>query len=302
MSGMATMIQSEQICEVIENEPMSRHTSWRAGGCARHYAIPRTLEQLQQLMVLLPASEKIEWMGLGSNTLVRDGGFNGTIVATQHMMNKIKQLNSQTLYIGAGVPDAKLARFCTQRGMHEAAFFAGIPGLFGGALAMNAGAWGGETWTHVISVETMNRKGEIQQRQRDEFDISYRQVGKHHGEWFVGAIMHFKVSDNSQGVINSKQLLAERARLQPTGVASCGSVFRNPEADYAARLIEQCGLKGTRIGGAVVSGKHANFIINDNNASASDIELLIEQIRQMVKQQRGILLQPEVKIIGEKNW
>ena len=301
MSGITAMNRFSDECKVIANEPMSRHTSWRAGGVARSYALPQTLSQLQQLMASLPAQENIEWLGLGSNTLVRDGGYPGTIVATQNVMNELRMLDEVTVLVGAGVADAKLARFCKQHGLGGAEFFAGIPGLVGGALFMNAGAWGGDTWSQVVSVETMNRAGEIKQRMREEFDVSYRHVGNINGEWFVSATMRFTPQGNDRTeAIDIKDLLARRARSQPTGLASCGSVFRNPEGDHAARLIESCGLKGQRIGGAVVSEKHANFIINDNHASAEDIESLIELIQQRVENQCGIMLQTEVRIIGER--
>ncbi len=292
----------ETCCDVVMNEPMSRHTSWRAGGCADRYARPESMGELVSLMRLLPEDESIEWMGLGSNTLVRDGGFRGTIVATQNMMNELYLSGEKTVYVGAGVADAKLARFCSRQGLRGAEFFAGIPGLIGGALAMNAGAWGGETWKHVVSVETMNRKGEILQRSKDEFDIAYRHVGNLNGQWFVSATMRFDIADNgdTEKTIDIKQLLAQRANSQPTGVASCGSVFRNPEGDHAARLIEACGLKGKTIGGAVVSEKHANFIINENNATAEDIETIIELIQMTVQEKFGLELQKEVRIIGER--
>jgi len=290
---------------------MTRHTSWRAGGCAAFYAVPKTRDELQLLLRSIEKSstekaEHIEWLGLGSNTLVRDGGFNGWIIATQNVLNEINRLDHNRVYVGAGVADAKLARYCQQKGLSGGEFFAGIPGLIGGALAMNAGAWGGDTWSHVVSVETMNRNGDIRQRQREEFDIGYRHVGNLQGEWFIGATMQFNQDNKSSAdseadnVVNIRQLLKQRAASQPTGVASCGSVFRNPEGDHAARLIDSCGLKGMRSGGAVVSEKHANFIINDHHASADDIESLIELIQQTVEQRTGIRLQTEVRIIGER--
>lgn len=301
MSGMVEMKQTDMQCEIIENEPMSRHTSWRAGGVAMRYAIPRTKQQIQQLYKTLPDTEEIEWLGLGSNTLVRDAGFHGTIIAIQNVFNEMRLLDSETVFVGAGVADAKLARFCAKQNLAGAAFFAGIPGLIGGALAMNAGAWGSDTWSHVVSVETINRAGEIKQRGAEEFEIGYRHVGNLNGEWFIGATMRFSQQNKTpDDVLDIKELLARRARSQPTGVASCGSVFRNPKGDHAARLIEACGLKGHRIGGAVISGKHANFIINDNYATAEDIESLIEFIQQVVCEKSGITLQTEVKIIGER--
>ena len=286
--------------KIIKDEPMSRHTSWRAGGAAKDYVQPESLAALASFMATLPESEDLLWMGLGSNTLVRDGGFNGTVIATQGVMSQLELLDDTTVYVGAGVAGAKLARFCDKHGLAGAEFFAGIPGLLGGALAMNAGAFGGETWPLVTEVETLNRKGEIKKRQAGDFKYSYRHVEGPEAEWFVSATLKLDKKHNQGNTIDIKRLLAQRAVSQPTGVASCGSVFRNPEGDYAARLIEQCGLKGKRIGGAVVSEKHANFIINDNSATASDIESLILLIQKTVKDKCGVLLQTEVKIVGDE--
>jgi UDP-N-acetylmuramate dehydrogenase len=290
---------------IINNEPMSRHTSWRAGGVARKYVQAESLTALASFIASLPKNEKLLWLGLGSNTLVRDGGFNGTVIATQGVMSQLELIDDTKVYVGAGVAGAKLARFCSKHHLTGAEFFAGIPGLVGGALAMNAGAFGGETWPLVIEVETLNRKGEIKKRNASEFKYSYRHVEGPKDEWFVSAILKLKKQQSEQQqesnkAIDIKQLLARRADSQPTGVASCGSVFRNPEGYYAAQLIEDCGLKGKRIGGAVISEKHANFIINDNNASAADIESLIKLIQKTVKHKHGISLQAEVQIVGDK--
>ena len=286
--------------KIIKDEPMSRHTSWRAGGNAKQYVQAESLAQLASFIATLPENEEILLMGLGSNTLIRDGGFDGTIIATQSVMSQLELIDDTTVYVGAGVAGAKLARFCSKNKLVGAEFFAGIPGLVGGALAMNAGAFGGETWPLVIEVETLNRRGEIQKRQAGEFKYSYRHVEGPKDEWFVSATLKLSRKNEHGNTIDIKQLLAKRADSQPTGVASCGSVFRNPEGFYAAQLIEESGLKGKRIGGAVVSEKHANFIINDNNAAASDIEALIQLIQETVKNKKGILLQTEVKIVGEK--
>lgn len=286
--------------KIIKDEPMSRHTSWRAGGNAKQYVQAESLAQLASFIATLSENEEILLMGLGSNTLIRDGGFDGTIIATQSVMSQLELIDDTTVYVGAGVAGAKLARFCSKNKLVGAEFFAGIPGLVGGALAMNAGAFGGETWPLVIEVETLNRRGEIQKRQAGEFKYSYRHVEGPKDEWFVSATLKLSRKNEHGNTIDIKQLLAKRADSQPTGVASCGSVFRNPEGFYAAQLIEESGLKGKRIGGAVVSEKHANFIINDNNATASDIEALIQLIQETVKNKKGILLQTEVKIVGEK--
>ncbi len=285
---------------ILENEPMARHTSWRAGGVARCYVQAGSLAALAAFIRILPADEELLWMGLGSNTLVRDGGFNGTVIATQGVMTQLELLDETSVYVGAGVASAKLARFCDRQKLTGAEFFAGIPGLVGGALAMNAGAFGGETWPLVTRVETLDRSGEIHTRQASEFEYGYRHVKGPENEWFVSATLKLdrKTADNS--LVDIKQLLARRALAQPTGVASCGSVFRNPPGKYAAQLIEDCRLKGRRIGGAVVSEKHANFIINDNNASAADIEALIKLIQATVQHKHGVLLQPEVRIVGDE--
>lgn len=286
--------------KIIKDEPMSRHTSWRAGGVAKQYVQAESLAALAAFVSTLPEDEDLLWMGLGSNTLVRDAGFNGTVIATQGVMAQLELIDDTIVYVGAGVAGAKLARFCSKNKLYGAEFFAGIPGLVGGALAMNAGAFGGETWPLVIAVETLNRKGEITKRQADDFKYSYRHVEGPKDEWFVSATLKLTKKDEKDNTIDIKQLLAKRAFSQPTGVASCGSVFRNPEGYYAAQLIEACGLKGKRIGGAVISEKHANFIINDNDASAADIESLIKLIQETVKNKNDILLQTEVKIVGDK--
>ena len=290
---------------IANNEPMSKHTSWRAGGVAKRYVQAKNLSVLAAYIATLPENEKLLWLGLGSNTLVRDGGFDGTVIATQGVMSQLELLagdskNKNCVYVGAGVAGAKLARFCAKHNLSGAEFFAGIPGLIGGALAMNAGAFGSETWPLIVEVETINRKGEIQKRLASEFEFSYRHVSRFDDEWFVSATLKLDKKPQKNNTVDIKKLLAKRAATQPTGVASCGSVFRNPEGYYAAELIEACELKGKRIGGAVISEKHANFIINDNNASAADIESLIQLIQEKVKQVHGVVLKPEAEIVGDR--
>ncbi len=299
MKAMNVMKKIDDIT-ILENEPMARHTSWRTGGVARRYVQAQSLAALAEFVVALNDDEKLLWLGLGSNTLIRDGGFDGTVIATQGVMTQLELIDETMVYVGAGVASAKLARFCGKHDLAGAEFFAGIPGLVGGALAMNAGAFGGETWPLVVEVETLNRKGEIRKRGADEFEYAYRSVKGLHDEWFVSATLRLEKSQKKNNTIDIKQLLAKRAVSQPTGVASCGSVFRNPEGGYAAQLIEDCGLKGKAVGGAVVSQKHANFIINENNATAKDIETLIELVQKTVAEKHGVVLQPEVKIVGEK--
>jgi UDP-N-acetylmuramate dehydrogenase len=298
MEAARIMTMSQIRGELRYDEPMSRHVSWRAGGKAKCYFVPADLEDLSNMLASLPANEKLLWIGLGSNTLVRDAGFNGTVIALQGVLKELKRLENNRVYAGAGVTGSKLARYCAKENLVGAGFFAGIPGLIGGALAMNAGAFGGETWQHVVSVETIDRKGQRHKRNADEYEVGYRSVKGPADEWFTAAIFQFEQGDSSTAAQDIKQLLAKRAATQPMGAASCGSVFTNPENDHAARLIEACGLKGCRIGGAIVSDKHANFIINDNNASAEDIETLIRHVQKTVFEQQGVELHTEVKIVG----
>jgi len=306
---MKIMNETEDVT-ILDNEPMSRHTSWRTGGVAKHYVQAKSLSALAAYIATLDKNEELLWLGLGSNLLVRDGGFNGTVIATQGVMTQLaiidedmadeSELEDVKVYAGAGVASAKLARFCSRHHLAGAEFLAGIPGLVGGALAMNAGAFGGETWPLVAEVETINRQGEIKKRAASEFEYGYRYVKGQPDEWFVSATLKLKRQQATNKIIDIKRLLAKRAASQPTGVASCGSVFWNPEGYYAAQLIENCKLKGKRIGGAVVSQKHANFIINENNATAADIESLIRFVQKTVEEKYGILLQTEVKIVGDK--
>jgi len=281
------------------DEPMTRHTSWRVGGVADQMYTPADAQDLAEFLSSLPVNEPLFWLGLGSNLLVRDGGIRGTVISLKGSLSDINVLDGTRIEAGAGTSCARLARFCSKNNLVGGEFFAGIPGLLGGALAMNAGAFGGETWRYVESVTTVNRHGQLAVREAKEFKTAYRSVHGPEDEWFVSAVLRFETGDGEKAAEQIRKLLDKRAQTQPTGLPSCGSVFRNPEGDYAARLIEASNLKGFKKGGAVVSEKHANFIINTGNASAQDIEELIYYVQQQVSEQQGINLQTEVKIVGE---
>lgn len=285
--------------ELLLDEPMARHTSWRVGGPARRFYRPADIEDLAEFLRGLPADEPLLWLGLGSNLLVRDRGFPGTVIATYGMLNKLEFLDESTLRAEAGVACAKAARFSVGRSLTGVEFLAGIPGTIGGALAMNAGAFGGETWDWVSAVEVIDRGGARRVRQPAEYRIGYRSVHGPEGEWFLAAHLRLSAGDGEAALGRIKDLLDKRGRTQPIGEASCGSVFRNPPGDYAARLIEAAGLKGTRLGGACVSEKHANFIINTGNATAAEIEALIRQVAETVERTHGVRLEPEVVMVGE---
>jgi UDP-N-acetylmuramate dehydrogenase len=284
--------------ELRHDEPMSRHTSWRAGGNADLFFIPSSVEDLQAFLRDLDAATPIFWLGVGSNLLVRDGGIRGVVVSATGILKGLDRIDTYLVNAGSGVPCTQLARQCIRWGLGPSEFFAGIPGTVGGALTMNAGAHGGETWERVESVRTIDRAGEIHLRSPAEYSVGYRSVKGPSNEWFLEATFRFE-----PGVTASMEamraLLERRKATQPLGLPSCGSVFRNPPGDHAARLIEAAGLKGCRIGGAEVSPKHANFIINTGQATATDIEELIEHVRETVIEQHGVQLQHEVRIVGE---
>jgi len=283
--------------EPLRNEPMRRHTSWRVGGPADLYYEPASVADLQAILASLPRGASLLWLGLGSNLLVRDGGLRGAVIATGGLPRELERLDGGRVRAGAGLPCALLARQCVRWQLGPAAFFAGIPGSVGGALAMNAGAFGGETWTQVERVTTIDRAGKLHERARDEFTVGYRSVQGPPGEWFLSAT--FALAHDATTAGGLKAMLARRNATQPLGIPSCGSVFRNPPGDHAGRLIESAGLKGARIGGAVVSDKHANFIVNDGDATAEDIEQLIERVRADVEKASGIRLELEVRVVGE---
>jgi UDP-N-acetylmuramate dehydrogenase len=284
---------------LVSGEPMARHNSWRAGGAADRYFEPADIDDLAAFLPTLPAAEPILWIGLGSNLLVRDGGIRGTVINTTIGLGRCEWIGDGVLHAEAGVPCAKIAKLASKAQRGGAEFLAGIPGSMGGALAMNAGAFGGETWDLVTRVETIDRSGQRRWRGRAEFDIAYRQVRRPAGEWFIVAELAFKADRDRQGEARIRDLLGRRASTQPLGLPSCGSVFRNPPGDFAGRLIEACGLKGERIGGAAVAERHANFIVNDGKATAADIESLIERVREKVRAAHGVELVPEVCIVGE---
>lgn len=284
---------------LLTNESMAKHTSWRVGGPADYFYQPTSIDDLAVFLRESDPSLPLTWLGLGSNLLVRDGGIRGIVIHVLNGLNNISLVEQALVRVEVGVSSARVARFCANSNLSGAEFLAGIPGLFGGALAMNAGAFGDETWQIVDSVEMMDRSGNQIQRSVDDFAVDYRSVDGPQDEWFVAANLRLKTGRSAESKSRVRNLLQKRNESQPVGTANAGSVFKNPPGDFAARLIDVCGLKGSRIGAACVSGKHANFIINTGGATAADIEALILHIQTVVSEQEGIKLQPEVHIIGE---
>lgn len=284
---------------ILRNEPMARHTSWRAGGPAEYFFTPRDRDELSTFLRGLPPEIPVYWVGLGSNLLVRDGGLRGVVISTQGVFTRLERRAQTRLYCECSVPCTRLARQSVRWGLAEAEFFGGIPGTLGGALAMNAGAYGGETWQHVVSVEVIDRGGVRRIREASEYQPGYRHVQRPaNDEWFLSAELQFPPQD-ATGSSRVRQLSERRKETQPLGEWSCGSVFTNPPGDHAARLIESAGLKGYRIGGAVVSTKHANFIINEGAATAAELEQLVLHVQATVEKVHGVKLVPEVRIVGD---
>jgi UDP-N-acetylmuramate dehydrogenase len=277
---------------------LAEYTSWRVGGKVRCLYRPEDKEDLLAFLASLPENEPILWIGHGSNLLVRDGGFPGTVILLRGALDEIELITPLRIRVQAGVNCAKLARVAARAGLTGGEFLAGIPGTFGGALALNAGAFGSETWNLVHSVETVDRTGTIRRRLPTEFNIGYREVKGPVEEWFVEALLELTLDSVDAIEHRIQNFLSTRAATQPIGQPSAGSTFRNPPGDFAGRLIELTGLKGLRCGGAEVSPKHANFIVNSNNATATDIEMLIDRIQNEVERNFGVRLIPEVKIVG----
>jgi UDP-N-acetylmuramate dehydrogenase len=299
----------------LYNEPMKKHVSWRAGGAAQRIYIPADLEDLVWLVRSVPLHEDIHMVGLGSNLLVRDGGVSGVLILLHGVLKKLAiefrtqglppapgDRETSLIYAQAGVASPKLARFAARHGLVGGEFWAGIPGTVGGALAMNAGCYGSETWDKLVQVETLDRQGQLNERLPSDYLTGYRHVAlkQPQQEWFVGGWFRLDRGDGAASRETIRTLLQKRIASQPLQLPNSGSVFRNPPGDYAARLVENCGLKGARIGDAQVSEKHANFIVNIGNATATDIERLIEHVENTVEARTNVRLIREVRIIGER--
>jgi len=288
---------------LAQRAPLAKYTSWRAGGTAETLYLPADRDDLAAFLRQLTVFEPITVLGLGSNVLVRDGGIRGTVIV-MHNPGATLAVSDGLIYADAGAASPKLARFAATHGCTEAEFLAGVPGTVGGALAMNAGCYGGETWRYVVRVEVATREGRFVVRTPADYAIGYRSVRRTDGSppdgIFTAAWFRFPVGDVTKSRARIKELLGKRIATQPLSLPNAGSVFRNPPGDHAARLIEACGLKGHAIGGARVSEKHANFIVNpEGHARAADIEALIGFVRDTVRERTGVELEQEVRIMGE---
>ena len=286
-----------KLINFLRNESLSRHTSWKVGGPADVFFIPDNRQDLSQFLSQNKGNS-VTWLGNGTNVLVRDGGIRGVVISTKKFIIKITmhEENSWGAEVGASCMD--LALFAEKNEMGPAAFFSGIPGSIGGALTMNAGSFGHETWEFVESVEVIDEVGIIHHLDPKEFKFSYRSVEFPFPLWFVSCLMKFPESETTTKS-ELKAMRDQRIKTQPLTEDTCGSVFKNPKSDHAGDLIERAGLKGYKIGGCSISTKHANFIVNEGGATSADIEELIKHVQNIVKAKFDVDLETEVRIIGE---
>ena len=282
---------------------LKRLNTWRVGGSADCFFKADDVDELIYFMKHCLADYPIFYLGLGSNVLVRDGGVRGIVINLGYGFNWIKQHDEDTICAGASTSCAQLARFYVNNGLPGLEFMVGIPGTLGGALRMNAGAFGSEIWDYAVAIDVIDRQGIRKRRVRDQIDIGYRFVDLLEDECIISGEFKRtqKIEDKDKLRKQLKTYLKMRNQTQPINVPTCGSVFKNLQGSSAGRLIEECGLKSHTIGNAMVSEKHANFIVNKGAAKASDIEKLITHIQVVVMEKSGVHLQPEVVIVGDKH-
>lgn len=296
-------IELKQRCPALElrtNEPMAKHTSFRIGGPARLMALPEDEEQAQIAMEV--ASEqgiRPVLIGNGSNLLVSDAGVDAFLIKIGSAMSKMEVRTDGTLHLGAGTSLARAARFAQEHGLTGLEFAHGIPGCVGGAVTMNAGAYGGEMADIVETVCCLDRAGQRVDFFRAELGFGYRKSRFETGEHLIlSTDIRLMPGDPSQIKARMEELMRRRQEKQPLDYPSAGSTFKRPENGFAAALIEECGLKGCRVGAAQVSEKHSGFIINLGGATCEDVRRLIEHIQETVWKQTGIRLETEVKLLG----
>ena len=264
---------SKQAYNCYYNELLSKHTSWKVGGPADIFFTPQNRDDLSNFLKSNQGNP-ITWLGNGTNVLVRDNGIRGAVISTKKSIDKINMETDNSCRVEAGASCMDLALFAEKNQLGPAAFFSGIPGSIGGALTMNAGSFGHETWDFVESAEVIDQAGVIDHLDPKEFKFSYRSVEFPFPLWFVSCLMKFPESETTTKS-ELRAMRDQRIKTQPLSEDTCGSVFKNPKPDHSGNLIERAGLKGYKIGGCSISTKHANFIVNEGGATSADIEELI---------------------------
>ena len=282
-----------------KNISLKKYNTWKVGGNAEYFYEPYDLDDLI-IFLKLVKNQHVTFLGNGSNVLIRDNGIKGFVVCLKNSLNNFYIGNDGIFTFEAGLSCMKIAQISANQSFSGLEFLCGIPGTLGGALRMNAGCYGENIWKSVDSVVLINRSGNLKNKRREEFNIGYRNVDLDDGSFFVSASFNLKKNRLNNSSDKIKELLKNRRISQPTGLPSCGSVFKNPDNDSAGKILDSLGLKGYRIGGAYVSKKHANFIITEKSAKSGDVEELISFIKHKALKEKKILLETEVKFIGIK--
>lgn len=293
----AQLTQISPALELLEQEPMSRHTTFRVGGPVSLMALPRSAQQAAAA-VRAASGEGITpiFLGNGSNLLVPDEGIDAFVIKTVHGLGNVS-VDGPCVTAESGVLLSRLAVFARDCGLTGLEFAHGIPGSLGGAVTMNAGAYDGEMAQVVSEVTFLNAAGQVETT--DQFDFSYRHSAFSDGKRLIlGARMRLRQGDPDAIRERMEELMERRKSKQPLEWPSAGSTFKRPQGHFAAALIDQCGLKGLTVGGAQVSEKHAGFVVNRGGATCADILELMEQVRSRVFEQTGVTLEPEVKLLG----
>lgn len=288
--------------QVLVQEPMRAHTTFRIGGPADYFLMPETREQVAEIIKLCK-KENLPYfiLGNGSNLLVSDEGYRGAIIQLYRNFSEIQVVDTD-IYASAGVLLSQIASAARNASLTGFEFAGGIPGTLGGACVMNAGAYGGELKDVLKEVSVMTKDGEILTLSAEELQMGYRtSVIKTAGYIVLGAILSLKEGDQEAIVARMKELTEQRVSKQPLDYPSAGSTFKRPEGYFAGKLIMDAGLRGYRVGGAQVSEKHCGFVINAGGATAEDVCTLMQNVSEKVHAQFGVTLEPEVKFLGEFN-
>lgn len=296
----------EGLCQILGeqnvkvNEPMKKHVTFRVGGPADYFLTPENVEQVQKIVIFLKENNIPYYIvGNGSNLLVGDLGFRGAIVQIYQKMNLIRT-EGEYIYADAGALLSKIAAEALSKELTGFEFASGIPGTLGGAVMMNAGAYGGEIKQVIQEATVLTQEGEIVKRTVDEMEFSYRSsIFSKNGDIVLSAVLKFEKGNKEAIRARMDELKEQRVTKQPLEYPSAGSTFKRPEGYFAGKLIQDAGLRGFQVGGAQVSEKHCGFVINKDHATAADIVSLMEQVSDKVEAQFGVRLEPEVKRLGE---
>jgi UDP-N-acetylmuramate dehydrogenase len=285
--------------KIIKNEPLKNHTTYKTGGNAKYFALPKTIEELIDLLKWKDKNSiDLFVMGKGSNILFSDNGFDGLVISLKEYDTDI-HIKDNLIEAGSGVELDKLVEFSINHYFKGLENLSGIPGCIGGNIYMNAGAFGTEMKDVVKSIKILDIDYNIISMNNSEIGFKYRKTNNINNKIILSAVFELEPIQNKENLISKrKEILAKRKEKQPLDFPSCGSVFKRPENSYAGLLIEENGLKGFSIGGAMVSEKHANFIINKGDATSKDIFDLIKEIKRRVFEKSGIELEEEVKLVG----